>query len=169
MFGLGMGEIMIILVLALVLLGPARLPDAAKSIGKAMRDFRKATDDVRNQFDTVINEEPKAAAKPKLVDQPAPGATPPGVPSGGVPTPGDIPPASPQNVPGLDAALAEPAPQPAFLKKAMASAPAPAAVAGPAPDLAAGAPGSAEPAPAPAPAPQPQAELPSAAEAQPKA
>lgn len=123
MFGLGMGEIMIILVLALVLLGPARLPDAAKSIGKAMRDFRKATDDVRTQFDTVINDEPKAAVKPKLVDAPSPGGTPPGVPPGGVPVAaGEVPPASQQNVPGLDAALAEPAPQPAFLKKVIAPA-----------------------------------------------
>jgi sec-independent protein translocase protein TatB len=117
-----MGEIMIILVLALVLLGPAKLPDAAKSIGKAMRDFRKATDDVRTQFDSVINEEPKGAVKPKLVDAAAPGG-PPGIPPGGVPlAAGEIPPASQQNVPGLEAALAEPAPQPAFLKKAIAPA-----------------------------------------------
>jgi sec-independent protein translocase protein TatB len=126
MFGLGMGEIMIILVLALVLLGPARLPDAAKSIGKAMRDFRKATDDVRSQVETVMYEEPKtAASKPKLVDPPPPGASPPGVPPGGVPAAaGEVPAASQQNVPGLEAALAEPAPQPAFLKKVIAPAPA---------------------------------------------
>ena len=145
MFGLGMGEIMIILVLALVLLGPARLPDAAKSIGKAMRDFRKATDDVRNQFDTVLNDYPKAAAKPKLVGQPAPGATPGSVPPGGVPAAGDVPPASQQNVPGLEAAIAEPAPQPAFLKKAMAPAAGVAAAATSTP--ATSAPASAEPAP----------------------
>jgi sec-independent protein translocase protein TatB len=152
MFGLGMGEIMIILVLALVLLGPARLPDAAKSIGKAMRDFRKATDDVRTQFDTVINDEPKAAVKPKLVDAPSPGGTPPGVPAGGVPVAaGDVPPASQANVPGLEAALAEPAPQPAFLKKVIA----PAAVAAVAPSEVATA--------------TPTAETAAAAEAQPKA
>ncbi|HET7755506.1 MAG TPA: twin-arginine translocase TatA/TatE family subunit [Anaeromyxobacteraceae bacterium] len=138
MFGLGMGEIMIILVLALVLLGPARLPDAAKSIGKAMRDFRKATEDVKSQFDSAMYDEPKPAAKPKLVDAPPAGATPPGVPTGGVPTvAGEIPPASQQNVPGLEAALAEPAPQPAFLKKVISpTAPAaePAAAAAAAPE-----------------------------------
>jgi sec-independent protein translocase protein TatB len=136
MFGLGMGEIMIILVLALVLLGPARLPDAAKSIGKAMRDFRKATDDVRSQVETVMYEEPKtAASKPKLVEPP-PGASPPGVPPGGVPAAaGEVPAASQQNVPGLEAALAEPAPQPAFLKKVIAPAPAE-AVASPAAEAA---------------------------------
>lgn len=136
MFGLGMGEIMIILVLALVLLGPARLPDAAKSIGKAMRDFRKATDDVRSQVETVMYEEPKtAASKPKLVDAPSPGASPPGVPPGGVPAAGDVPAASQQNVPGLEAALAEPAPQPAFVRKVIAPAPAE-AVASPAAEAA---------------------------------
>ncbi|HSB19083.1 MAG TPA: twin-arginine translocase TatA/TatE family subunit, partial [Anaeromyxobacteraceae bacterium] len=49
MFGLGFGEILIILVLALVLLGPSKLPDAAKQLGKGLREFKKATDDLRQQ------------------------------------------------------------------------------------------------------------------------
>jgi sec-independent protein translocase protein TatB len=161
MFGLGMGEIMIILVLALVLLGPARLPDAAKSIGKAMRDFRKATDDVKNQLDTVMYEPPKPPpAKPKLVD--GPGAA---IPPGGVPLPaGEVPTASQQNVPGLEAALAEPAPQPAFLKRVIAPAPPAAEIAAPA-EVAAPAAVAAVATAAPAAV----EEAPAAAEAQPKA
>ena len=60
MFGLGFGEILIILVLALVLLGPKRLPDAAKQLGKAMRDFQRATADVKHQFDSAMYEVDKA-------------------------------------------------------------------------------------------------------------
>jgi sec-independent protein translocase protein TatB len=129
MFGLGMGEIMIILVLALILLGPAKLPDAAKSIGKAMRDFRKATDDVKSQFDAAMYEDAKPTIKPKLVENPSAGGAPTGIPPGGVPAAGEVPQATQANVPGLEAALAEPAPQPAFLKKVIAPAPAAAAVA----------------------------------------
>jgi sec-independent protein translocase protein TatB len=128
MFGLGFGEIMIILVLALLLLGPQRLPDAAKQIGKAMRDFRKATDDVKQQFESAVYEDERA--KPALSRAtgevvPAPGAPPPGVPPGGIPprpVEGVLA-ASPENVPGLEAALAEPAPTPASPAAAAAEAP----------------------------------------------
>lgn len=128
MFGLGFGEIMIILVLALLLLGPQRLPDAAKQIGKAMRDFRKATDDVKQQFETAMYEDERPARPvlaPTPQELPAEGAPPPGIPPGGVPVAaGAAPPASPENVPGLDAALAEPAPRPAVAAAPVAPAPA---------------------------------------------
>jgi sec-independent protein translocase protein TatB len=129
MFGLGFGEIMIILVLALLVLGPQRLPDAAKQIGKAMRDFRKATDDVKQQFESAVYEdERKQAVLARTAGETAraPDAPPPGVPAGGVPPPPTegVPPASAENVPGLEAALAEPAPTPAAPRAAPA-APAP--------------------------------------------
>lgn len=125
MFGLGFGEILIILVLALVLLGPQKLPDAAKSLGKAMRDFKKATDDVRGQFETAMyeDERPVRAAPPPPPEPPVEGSSPPGVPAGGVPAATGVPPASAENVPGLDAALAEPAPRPAVVPAASSEAP----------------------------------------------
>ena len=43
MFGMGMGELIIILVVALLVLGPDKIPDAAKAIGKGMRELRKQT------------------------------------------------------------------------------------------------------------------------------
>jgi sec-independent protein translocase protein TatB len=118
MFGLGFGEILIILVLALVLLGPQRLPDAAKQLGKAMRDFQRATADVKHQFDAALYEVDKAV-KPAFAPPPtaaSPEATPSVVPPGGVPAAADVPAATPQNVPGLEAALAEPSPTPAVLR-----------------------------------------------------
>jgi len=109
MFGLGMGEIVIILVLALILLGPQKLPDAAKQLGRGLRDFRKATEDLKSQFETELYSEPKPA-KPTLVEPPsARGGVSAGVPAGGVPAEAkaDVPVATADNVPGLEAALAE--------------------------------------------------------------
>ena len=104
MFGLGMGEIVIILVLALILLGPQKLPDAAKQLGKGLREFRKATEDLKSQFETELYSDPKHA-KPTLVEPPsARGDAAAGVPAGAK---ADVPVATADNVPGLEAALAE--------------------------------------------------------------
>jgi sec-independent protein translocase protein TatA len=42
MFGLGMPEIVIILVIALIVFGPGKLPDLGKAVGKGIRDFKTA-------------------------------------------------------------------------------------------------------------------------------
>src|SRR5919197_3445248 len=114
MFGLGMGEIAIILVLALLLLGPQRLPDAAKQLGKGLREFRKATEDLKSQFGSELYAPDDKRAKPTLVTPNAPGGSDAAaaamVPPGGVPpstTPSDVPKATVENVPGLEAALVE--------------------------------------------------------------
>ena len=50
MFGIGMPELLIILGLALVILGPKKLPDLAKGLGRAMREFKNATDEMKENF-----------------------------------------------------------------------------------------------------------------------
>ena len=50
MFNLGMGEITIILVLILLFVGPKKLPDLASGLGRAIRQIRKATSDVKNEI-----------------------------------------------------------------------------------------------------------------------
>jgi sec-independent protein translocase protein TatB len=103
MFGLGFGEIVIILVLALVLLGPQKLPEVAKQLGKGLRDFKKASDDLKGQFEKEFYAEERKAERARI---PPPTASAP-VPAA---PPGPVPVASADNVPGLDAALAEPVP-----------------------------------------------------------
>jgi sec-independent protein translocase protein TatB len=51
MFGLGMGEIVVILIVALLFVGPDKLPGAAKSIGKGIRDLRRNTRDLRDTLE----------------------------------------------------------------------------------------------------------------------
>lgn len=47
-----MGEIVVILIVALLVLGPNKLPEAAKQIGKAIRELRKHTDSLRETIET---------------------------------------------------------------------------------------------------------------------
>jgi TatA/E family protein of Tat protein translocase len=73
MFGLGMGELLVILAIALIFLGPKRLPDVASSLGKAIRSFRKATRDLTEQLE--IDDEvkkPLRELQSALRDEPPP-------------------------------------------------------------------------------------------------
>jgi TatA/E family protein of Tat protein translocase len=47
MFGIGMPEMFLILAIALIVIGPKKLPDLAKSLGRAMREFKKATNEFK--------------------------------------------------------------------------------------------------------------------------
>jgi Tat protein translocase TatB subunit len=51
MFDIGLPELLVIIVIALIVFGPNRLPELAKAFGKAMREFKKATEEVKESFE----------------------------------------------------------------------------------------------------------------------
>jgi len=57
MFNIGTPELILILVVALIILGPRRLPELAKSLGRSLREFQKAADDVKDSLTRDIREE----------------------------------------------------------------------------------------------------------------
>lgn len=64
MFGkIGMGELLIILVVVLLIFGPTKLPALAKSMGQAVKEFRKGTQEVEDGLNKLASE-PVAEAKP---------------------------------------------------------------------------------------------------------
>ena len=52
MFGIGMPEMLLILAVALIVFGPKRLPELAKSLGRALGEFKRATSDLKQTIET---------------------------------------------------------------------------------------------------------------------
>ena len=50
MFGIGTGELMLLLVLALIVLGPERMPKLARDLGRALAEFRRTSDELKSEF-----------------------------------------------------------------------------------------------------------------------
>lgn len=71
MGNIGPWELILILVIALIVVGPGKLPEVAKSLGKATREFKKATTGIKKEFDEVVKstvEDPKPIAKVEPVE-----------------------------------------------------------------------------------------------------
>ena len=65
MFGIGLPELIIIMVIALIVIGPSKLPDLARALGKGMAEFRKATQEIKESLDL---DEDIAEVKKDLAD-----------------------------------------------------------------------------------------------------
>jgi len=67
-FGIGLGEVLLILILALIIWGPKRLPGIARTLGKTLHSLRKATNDFTSQITRDIDiEESESREKDKPV------------------------------------------------------------------------------------------------------
>lgn len=55
MFGIGFPELLLIMALALIVLGPKRLPDLARALGRGLSEFKRATDELKQTFDEETN------------------------------------------------------------------------------------------------------------------
>lgn len=82
MFGIGPPELLVILLIALVVVGPQRLPEVGKAVGKAMREFRKAQDELKGAINFDFDDDPVTPQRP-APHRPRPStvATDPGQPS----------------------------------------------------------------------------------------
>lgn len=72
MFGIGMPELLLILGLALIVLGPKKLPELARALGKGLAEFRRATDELKDEFRQMEREVEDASNSAADKDDPLP-------------------------------------------------------------------------------------------------
>lgn len=78
MFGLGAGELLIIFVFALIFIGPKKLPELARSLGKGIREFQNAKDELMDQVNQQeLDDALDKIQTPTGVNEPEPKEEPP--------------------------------------------------------------------------------------------
>jgi len=77
MFGIGTGELLLLLLIALIVLGPERMPKLARDLGRALAEFRKTSDELRSEFlnadkylDAAAGSAPPAITAPPSAPEP---------------------------------------------------------------------------------------------------
>ena len=96
MFGIGFPELLLIAVIALVVIGPKRLPDLARALGRGFAEFRRATDELKQSFEEETRAARAQELRQKLLDE------------GKIRPPGAVDPYPPEANAAKSAATAEP-------------------------------------------------------------
>ena len=81
MFGIGMQELIVILVIALLVVGPKRLPELARALGRGIAEFKRATNEAQQTLNAELRHlddaAPKTPPRESASDQPSSASTPP--------------------------------------------------------------------------------------------
>ena len=75
MLGIGPEELLLVLIVALLVLGPERLPKVARDVGRVVGDLRRTSDEFREEFMQADKFLEKQASTPTALAEPAPAAT----------------------------------------------------------------------------------------------
>ena len=67
-FGVGLPEVTVILILALLIFGPKKLPELGKQLGKTLKSLKKASNEFQNEIDQVMNKEEEKEDIPKTIE-----------------------------------------------------------------------------------------------------
>jgi TatA/E family protein of Tat protein translocase len=76
MFGIGFQELLVIMAIALLVFGPKKLPELARSLGKGLAEFRRASTELRQHLDVDLDPAPAPEPNPKPSELAAPSPTP---------------------------------------------------------------------------------------------
>lgn len=90
-FNIGPGELIVVLIIALIVVGPGKLPDVGAALGKSIREFRKAAADVKETTSMEVAAPTAPAPAAQATAAQAPAATTPAIPA----TPPAVPSAPP--------------------------------------------------------------------------
>ena len=77
MFGIGMPELILILAVALIVLGPKKLPEIARALGRGLAEFRRTADDMKREFQKVEEDIEEAVQETSELDDAAIASKPP--------------------------------------------------------------------------------------------
>jgi sec-independent protein translocase protein TatA len=70
---IGLPELMIILVIALIIFGPRKLPELGRSLGRSLSEFKRASNELKNTLDEEIRLEDERSAERQRPPEPPPG------------------------------------------------------------------------------------------------